>query len=156
VVVRPVAEFLRRQNILAAIILALFFLAAPAILLWRYAASSRKTLLLRVSLLLLLLIIAYFLSGTPEERLHFLTYGLLGWLISWTLEVSQRPFPQAAAWILPSVLVWLAGAGDELIQWWLPMRVFDLRDIAFNGLAGMAGMAIFATGERKKVVLDGV
>ncbi|MBW1751335.1 MAG: VanZ family protein, partial [Deltaproteobacteria bacterium] len=44
---------------------------------------------------------------------------------------------------------WLAGGVDELIQWWLPVRVFDVRDIIFNGVAGMLGVALFATGSLK-------
>jgi competence protein ComEC len=39
-------------------------------------------------------------------------------------------------------LVWMVGLGDELIQAVLPNRVYDVRDILLNGLAGMAGHII--------------
>lgn len=67
-------------------------------------------------------------------------YSLLGWLLAWSLE-EKKVSP-----LLPLLLAWLAGTGDELIQGLLPDRVFDLRDILFNGLAGTAGTALFATG----------
>ncbi len=152
-IVRPAAEFLRTQGVLAATISVLFALFIPAVLTWRYRTSGRSRLLLRICLILILLTITFFLSGLPEERLHFLTYGLLGWLISWTFEAaasSKKFYTEAAGWLLSCLLVWLAGVGDELIQWLLPMRVFDLRDIVFNGMAGMAGIAIFATDGQKK------
>jgi hypothetical protein len=119
---------------------------------WRYATTGRKEMLLRVVLITSLLLIALFMPGLPEERLHFLTYGLLGWLICWSVEVmkeNENSLWSKNGWLLPCLLVWLAGGIDELIQWWLPVRVFDVRDIIFNGVAGMLGIATFATGNQK-------
>ena len=97
-----------------------------------------------------LLAIALFMDGLPEERLHFLTYGLLGWLICWSVEAGESDSLWAkTGWLLPCLLVWLAGGIDELIQWWLPVRVFEVRDILINGVAGMLGIALFATGSRR-------
>jgi hypothetical protein len=141
-VARPAAEYLRAKNLLRLTVLALFMLALPAVLRWRAAASGRTKMLLRLTLIVLLLTAAFLLAKTPEERLHFLTYGLLGWLIAWSLE-EKKVSP-----LLPLLLIWTAGTGDELIQGLLPDRVFDLRDILFNGLAGTAGIALFATGGR--------
>ena len=109
-------------------------------------------MILRVVLITSLLLIALFMPGLPEERLHFLTYGLLGWLICWSVEATEKnkiSLWSRTGWLLPCLLVWLAGGIDELIQWWLPVRVFDVRDIIFNGVAGMLGIAIFATGNLK-------
>lgn len=109
-------------------------------------------MLLRVVLITSLLLIALFMPGLPEERLHFLTYGLLGWLICWSVEAmeeNENSLWSRSGWLLPCLLVWLAGGIDELIQWWLPVRVFDVRDIVFNGVAGVLGIALFATGSRE-------
>lgn len=138
-IARPAAEYLRARNLLRLTVLALFTLALPAVLRWRAAAAGRTKMLQRLTLAALLLTAAFVLAKTPEERLHFLTYSLLGWLLAWSLEEKVSP-------LLPLLLVWLAGTGDELIQGWLPDRVFDLRDILFNGLAGTVGTALFATG----------
>ena len=107
-------------------------------------------MLLRTLLVTSLLLITLFMPGLPEERLHFLTYGLLGWLICWSIEaMEKKSIWHTTGWVLPCLLVWLAGATDELIQWWLPVRVFDVRDILFNGAAGILGIALFATGSQK-------
>ncbi|MEA2114970.1 MAG: VanZ family protein [Thermodesulfobacteriota bacterium] len=119
---------------------------------WRYATTAKNRMFLRVVLIMALLLIALFMPGLPEERLHFLTYGLLGWLICWSVEAmeeNENSLWSRTGWLLPCLLVWLAGGIDELIQWWLPVRVFDVRDIIFNGVAGMLGIATFATGSLK-------
>jgi hypothetical protein len=131
---------------------ALFVVVVPLALCWRYALVSQRQLLARFLLLSALVLIAATISALPEERVHFFTYGLAGWLICWSLEAWTVPnrVNLKTAWLLPSLLVWLAGSLDEAIQWWLPMRVFDVRDILFNGFAGMMGVAIYATGRIKK------
>ncbi|MCG3115734.1 MAG: VanZ family protein [Candidatus Manganitrophus sp. SA1] len=41
-------------------------------------------------------------------------------------------------------LVFVVGVGDEVIQWLLPSRIFDLRDIFFNCIGGIAGILLQA------------
>ncbi|RUM33748.1 MAG: hypothetical protein DSY50_07730 [Desulfobulbus sp.] len=146
-IVRPVAEFLRSTGILQITVLVLFSVAILLILLWRFKKAGKKRMAVRLGLLVLLVGIAANVEALPEERIHFITYGLLGWLVCWCFENSNTPERKLLRyWILPCLLVWLAGSVDELIQWWLPMRVFDIRDIVFNAVAGMNGIALFATG----------
>ena len=64
----------------------------------------------------------------PEERLHFLEYGLLGFFLPLALR-DRRGAMGASA-----VLVLAAGVVDELIQWALPGRVGELRDVLFLSL----------------------
>ncbi len=149
-VVRPLAEQLRSASILRWTVLLLFAGGTLAAVLWRYKEAGRKRITVRIVLLSLLALIALFLPGLPEERLHFLTYGLLGWMICWSLEPG-KPM-SVRLWLAALILVWLAGGVDELIQLKLPSRVFDLRDILFNGTAGMLGIALFATGGRKNSI----
>jgi len=68
-------------------------------------------------------------------------YSILGWLLGWALASSGK-WP--AWWWGGVLLAWLIGYGDEMIQWFLPNRVFDVRDILLNGIAGMVGLVIFA------------
>jgi hypothetical protein len=156
-IARPIAEFLRSTGVLFPIIIALFVGSTPLALFWRYRSISQKQFLLRIVLLIFLLCAAFLVSALPEERLHFLTYGLAGWLICWGLEEqphsptsSQDSTTLIQEWLLPCLLVWFAGSIDELIQWWLPNRVFDIRDIIFNGTAGITGVALFATGRKQQ------
>ncbi len=152
-IVRPIAEMLRSSGFLIPTISVLFALFTLMTLGWRYATTPRNTMICRVFLLVALLAVALGLSGLPEERVHFITYGLAGWLICWCIEARpKKPLITKNGWLIACLLVWLAGGVDELIQWWLPVRVFDVRDIMFNGVAGMMGVALFSTGCRRDKV----
>jgi hypothetical protein len=77
----------------------------------------------------------------PVERLHFVTFGIYGFL-------SMRLFPLAIA-IIACVSL---SVGDEWLQWWLPNRVGEWRDVGLNALAccGGATYAIFVSIELDK------
>jgi glycopeptide antibiotics resistance protein len=50
--------------------------------------------------------------------------------------------------------VFAFGAVDEVIQWILPNRVFDIRDIIINGIAGILVQLLIAMViSKKKAVL---
>lgn len=72
----------------------------------------------------------------PEERMHFIQYGILG-------IMSFFVFRGEAFGLLKAILlVTIAGAIDEVIQYFLPNRVGDIRDVVFNTLGGVLGVAI--------------
>lgn len=80
----------------------------------------------------------------PEERTHLIEYSVVAALIYQALgeraaNGRKVPYPALLAWGLTALL----GLLDEAIQWALPNRVFDPRDILFNALAGF--MAVFAS-----------
>lgn len=66
-----------------------------------------------------------------EERLHFLTFGVFG-IVSILLFNPRLAF----------MVCVIGSAGDELLQFYLPDRVGDLRDVAMNCLASL-GAAYF-------------
>ena len=74
-----------------------------------------------------------------EERMHFVTFGLFGFL-------SLRLFPASLAVLV--TLIW--SGGDELFQAWLPDRVGDWRDVRMNALAGAIGITLAWLGARTK------
>lgn len=99
--------------------------------------------------------VLYFLSvrplmQRPEEALHFLQYGLVGGFFYAALRERRRQhpasssrsplgrFPAASAFLLAAA----AGWADEGIQFLLPNRHYDLRDVGFNAAA--AALAIGA------------
>ena len=73
-----------------------------------------------------------------EERLHFLLFGGFGFF-------SMLLFPP---WLALGVLLAVAGL-DEVLQWFLPDRVGDWRDVAFNALASLGGGAAAFFGEKR-------
>jgi hypothetical protein len=97
----------------------------------RYAAHFIKGGKVRESLLYLFIGVAScFLLELPEERVHILLFGFLGFLLG---VHSQRP---ALQWILLGLLVAVL---DEGLQALLPYRVGDLRDIIINSLSLLLG-----------------
>ena len=76
---------------------------------------------------LVLFLLVPLLLDRVEERLHFLTFGAFGALS--LLLFSPRT----------AILLCLAfSAGDEVLQYYLPDRVGDIRDVAMNSLASLA------------------
>lgn len=82
--------------------------------------------------------------GIPlAERTHLFEYGLVVALVYQALVERRKlgrkvPLPALLAVLITSLLGWL----DEAIQYVLPDRVYDVRDVAFNALASSMTMAI--------------
>lgn len=71
----------------------------------------------------------------PTERIHFFEYALLAFLL---FRAAGRPTGQGLVWVYLSVV--LAGFSDECIQWMLPNRYFDLRDVGMNAVGAAIGL----------------
>ncbi|MDH7512444.1 MAG: VanZ family protein [Clostridiales bacterium] len=68
----------------------------------------------------------------PEEAIHFLEYGLLGFLLFNALSYSTRDKSvYLAAFFIGSTV----GIFDEILQWVVPGRFWDFRDVGLNALA---------------------
>lgn len=85
---------------------------------------------------------AFLRMENPAERTHLIEYGIVAVLIHQALLERARnggsvPKPAALAVALTALL----GTLDECIQALLPARVFDVRDIGFNALAGFMAVA---------------
>jgi hypothetical protein len=101
------------------------------------------------------LCIAVLLSGiilawqvkNPAERIHVVEYGLLGWLASRDFTRKDNGITGLFKGCLFGLVV---GIIDEVVQWILPYRIFDIRDIAFNGLGACWGALIFGLYALKK------
>lgn len=139
-IARPVAEYLRDRNLLR-LVVSLTFILTGAIVFWRILLG-RPGMRVLVTLMLLtggFLVVLLGIPMLPEERLHFIEYGLFAGLVFGALRERRRrgaatlvsPFTGALA------LTFVAGWVDEGIQAILPNRVYDPRDVAFNTAAGV-------------------
>ena len=93
------------------------------------------------TLLVILALVSWLLTlqvaVAPTEILHLLEYGGLGYLIGWAAKISRFvSWPTLGC----SVLVTLAGSRDEAIQYLLPNRYFEVRDILLNMWCGTVGL----------------
>ncbi|TVM00900.1 MAG: hypothetical protein CV087_11450 [Candidatus Brocadia sp. WS118] len=75
------------------------------------------------------------------ERFHLLMYGVLSCMVFWSLKLDIK---SKRIYLYTTLLVFLLGAIDELIQGILPMRVFDVRDIFMNWLSSGMGELFIA------------
>lgn len=87
----------------------------------------------------------------PEEQVHFIEYGILSALIyvALTHDINNK-----SIYFLSAIIVFVFGTIDEVIQWVLPNRCFDIRDLVMNGIAGiLAQLLIAMVIKKRKVVL---
>lgn len=150
-IARPITEWLRTRDLLRLAVSA-SFVTSGVIALW---ALLRRRPGWRVSITAIAIAGAYafLLVGIdllPEERLHFLEYGIFAGFVYQALrerrrsacEVGRSPGRRALPPAAGAVLV-TAAAGwlDEGIQAVLPTRFYDLRDVAFNALGGILAVS---------------
>ncbi len=146
--VRGPIEYLRDRNLLRGTVAVVFAGVALAVF---FAVRRRRPGLREWTVLLVaaaLYLAALWWLDQPEERLHLLEYGLLAGLVySALLErhglAGREPPPRAPLWIAAVAvgLTLVAGWLDEGIQHLLPNRVYDLRDVGLNAVAGLLAVA---------------
>jgi len=119
-------------NLLSLVLSISFFLLLSV---WIYNKKYKaKQFLLIISPLLLLTYLSLSLD-VWVERIHFIEYAVLGLLISRAVNVRTLH-----GIIYTGCLVTLIGAVDEIIQWFLPNRVGDMRDVFMNSVGGLSGL----------------
>jgi VanZ family protein len=90
----------------------------------------------------------------PQERIHFVQYGVFSGLVYAALKdrwQGRRPgslFSVRSAELWAVVLTAAAGWLDEGIQYLVPNRYYDLRDVVFNAIAGALPVGVVALRER--------
>jgi hypothetical protein len=84
-------------------------------------------------------------QGIPEvdavERVHFVEYGLITLLF----YRVWRPRGDASMFVLPILAGLAVGTLEEWLQWFIPGRVGDMRDVFLNGAAIVCGL-LFSVG----------
>lgn len=146
-VIRRVTNALRDAGLLkltVGVIFALTALAVVALFLKQPALRRPRTFALLGGAAALYAAVIWPMES-PEEKLHFIEYGLVAvlWFLSLPLTWStRRRFLTAALATLASG--WL----DEGIQALIPSRYYDLRDVAFNFTAGLMALTVFTLARR--------
>ncbi|MFQ6038790.1 MAG: VanZ family protein, partial [Candidatus Aminicenantales bacterium] len=77
----------------------------------------------------------------PEEAIHFLEYGLLGFLLFRALRFR---IPDHGVFLAAFLVGATVGIFDEVLQWIIPLRYWDFRDVGLNALSsGLSQVAIW-------------
>jgi VanZ family protein len=104
---------------------------------------KNKPNIIKVSILLLVLLVGLAFSWRmkiPQERIHILEYGLLGWLAGRDMIGKDKKTKRIILACLFSISI---GLLDEGFQKILPYRIFDVRDIRINVLSGIWGVILY-------------
>lgn len=145
--VRFGVDFLRNSGVLRPTVAVVFLASAAAVgsFFWRRRSSLSEWLLLFGGLGVYGL--AFVWMERPEERVHLVEYSILAALIWFALHARWDPLG-LKGWRKPDpwavLLNALAGWSDEGVQAILPNRVYDLRDVGFNALAGLMAVVFLS------------
>ncbi len=84
-------------------------------------------------------------TGNPEvdvvERFHFVEYGLITLLF----YRAWRPLDDGSVYVLPVLCGILVGTVEEWFQWFIPVRIGEMRDVFLNCAAIGCGL-LFSVG----------
>jgi len=119
-------------NLLSLVLSISFFLMLSV---WIYKKKYKLNQFILIISPLLILIYLSLSLDVWVERIHFVEYAVLGLLISRVVNVRIL-----SRIIYTGCLVTLIGAVDEIIQWFLPNRVGDIRDVFMNSVGGLSGI----------------
>jgi hypothetical protein len=75
-------------------------------------------------------------SVRAVERFHFVEFGLIAFLY----YRAWRERLDFSALVLPALAAFVVGIADETVQWFIPARVGELRDVWLNGAAIGCGL----------------
>lgn len=79
-------------------------------------------------------------TGSPEvdwaERVHFVEYGLIALLFYRAWDTAG----DVSSFVLPVLAGVLVGLAEEWLQWFIPVRVGELHDVALNLVAVACGL----------------
>ena len=145
---RSIQEFIRDRGGKAAF-LWLTFLCFAAAAGWVVRAMLCKQWIGRPMQILVLAAIGglfcwltWSLRENPEEAFHFVQYGVLSLLL---FRALSHRFSDPSIYVAAMLIGAAFGIFDELIQWVVPQRYFDYRDIGINALAvGLVQVALAA------------
>ncbi len=88
-------------------------------------------------------------SGAPEEALHYIFFGLLGVLLYRAYSHRVR---DVSIYLLSLLAGSIVGVFDEVIQWALPSRYFDVRDVWLNVTGCLLVQIAIAFGIRPPII----
>jgi hypothetical protein len=138
-VIRPFTNYLRDHRALRPTVAVLFTLTAIATLLVIFRQKRNRTWPVAGALALtgLLYAAAIYPMDSPEEKVHFIEYGVVALLVD---ASSPAGWSARKRFFLSALFVLAAGWIDEGIQAILPDRYYDLRDVFFDAAAGVMAL----------------
>ncbi len=152
-IVRPVCDFLRNHtpfSLLINLVIFSFIISCFCYLAWILRKGPKNL----IGILFVFITIYAGILITikiPEEKIHFLEYSLLAYLIYRALRLDLK---NGRLYLTTIILSGIVGWGDEGIQHLLPNRYYDLRDVTFNFLGAVLGCFLLFVWDKSKRILN--
>jgi len=142
-VVRPLAELLRKHDLLEISFIVGCFMVVLTILtqgLKKRPSKGEIGVMIGVSAVYILMFVR---MSIPEERTHLIEYSIVAILVYEALNERKKQIRSRYSPALIAIFITtLAGIIDEVIQAILPNRIFDPLDILFNIIAGLMAIGM--------------
>ena len=140
-IMRPICEFFRQFSWFA---FGVNGVIAFFIILLVLVSVRKRYICKPVTWFLLFLVISGYFFGMrllpiAEERLHFIEYGVLAFLVYRALILD---FKNSASYFAAFVITFFLGLGDEGIQYLLPNRYYQFKDVCLNSASAALGLAL--------------
>ncbi|MFB0565387.1 MAG: VanZ family protein [Candidatus Aminicenantaceae bacterium] len=87
----------------------------------------------------------------PEEAVHFLEYGLLGFFLFRALSLNVK---DKSIYVTATFFTMLVGTIDEIFQWIMPQRWWDFRDVGLNTLSGGLFQLLLLTAVKPRIITE--
>ena len=150
---RPVAEWIARNLGIEYF----FYIAATAgaiglvsvLVNLRRRKSPISSYLWLTGITVTLIASAYQLRDVPADVIHLVEYVILSVLV---YRALLHRIHDHSIYFVATLIVAIIGTFEECIQWIVPSRVFDLRDIRTNFIAGGLAQLAIATGLRPSLI----
>ena len=113
-------------------IVGMVFLFSLYLLWFRLKIRTLSSYLWLTAIALVYIFFTLKLWRRPEEAIHFLEYGLLGFLL---FQALRHRVQDKGIFFIAFLFGALVGIFDEALQWMIPRRVWDFRDLWINALA---------------------
>lgn len=127
------------------------FLGAGYILYFRLKIRKLPNYLWLVSISAIYVYFTLKLWANPEEAVHFIQYGLLGFFL---FRAFHHHIDDKGIYLAAFLGGTLTGTFDEILQWIVPGRYFDLRDVGLNALSSALFQILLWKGIRPKLLDD--
>ena len=114
------------------VIVSIVFLLSFYLLWFRLKIRALSNYLWLTAVALVYVFFTFKLWERPEEAIHFLEYGLLGFLL---FQALRHHVPDNGLFFIAFLIGALVGILDEALQWMIPRRIWDFRDLGINALS---------------------
>ncbi|MBD3272069.1 MAG: hypothetical protein GF384_05980 [Elusimicrobia bacterium] len=149
--VRPISTLLKQYHLMGPVVAVCLIILALV-----YARIIIKHKAYRLTPLLAIGLISALYGASlvlfvvqPEERIHFVEYGIVAILLlrAFSFSINRRWIAFGASLGMCTALGYI----DELIQYVLPNRVYDLRDVGLNAFSGLLSLFFMLSIEKYSI-----